>query len=211
MKLYPNAYPVIRPQIRVGDVFAFSGRGFISGGIRTFAGDPTHVAGVERTDKDEVWLIESTTLSGVKGVQRTKARQRAAEYDGKVILLRRSDEYRAHVNWDRWLEFLKSYEARKVPYDERQCLRMILAPLAHIPGFGILRNHMDLSKVYCSELLAGAEIASGGLPMDFNASDCSPRDYCRQGMWSEAIPIKGDFKINEFNSKPIEWVMGAAA
>lgn len=207
-----SLYPLIRDRIRIGDVFAFGGRGFVSGGIKLLTQNPvSHVAGVYRTEGDRVLLIESTTLSGKKGVQVNFASERITDYDGDVWFCPRSDEYRARVNWERWLSFLRDYEQRAIPYDYRQCLRMAIAPLAHVPGLGFLRNHEDLSKVYCSELLAAADENADGLPFGTDASDIAPADYLAFGMYFDAIQIKGKPKnIPHFNSRNVWTASGAA-
>jgi hypothetical protein len=213
-----NLYQVIRPFIKPGDVFAFGGGGFISGAIKLLTRSAvSHVATaykercVTETGEHEVMIIESTTLSGKKGVQVNPASERIAEYGGSVWWLPLSDDTRQRTRWDRFVTFLRLYETNQIPYDYRQCLRMAWAPLTHVPGLGFLRNHEDLSKVYCSELVAAALEFSDGLPPGYNCSDVSPQDLCELGLYRDCVQLTGKPQtIRRFNTRPLEWVKGAA-
>ena len=68
---------------------------------------------------------------------------------------------------------------------------MVLAPLAHVPGMGIFRNHEDLKRVFCSELVAAAYEYSGALPFGTDASDVAPADLCQMPLYGGVAQLKG--------------------
>lgn len=187
------AYDTVRPQMRVGDVIAFGGHGFISGTIKLFTRYPvSHVGTVlGASEEGRVGLIESTTLADKKGVQVNYLSERIATYDGNVWWLPLCGETRAKTDWDRFVAFLCDYEKKHVSYDYRQCFRMVLAPLAHVPSMGILRNHEDLKRVFCSELVAAAYEYSGALPFGTDASDVAPADLCQMPFYGGVAQLKG--------------------
>jgi hypothetical protein len=198
-----TTYDIVRPRIRQGDIFAFGGQDWISNGIKLFTRSAiSHVAPVARIEADgRIVLIESTTLDGVKGVQRNYASERIAHYNGDVWWLPLADGVRAETDWSRYYSFLEAQLGK--PYDYRQCLQMAWAPLAHVPGLGFLRNHEGLAKFYCSELVAAALEQAGGLPFGVNFSDVSPQDLCEMAIYADYVQIKGTAKLRKFNSRPM--------
>lgn len=201
-----TTYDSIRSQINIGDVIAFGGRGVVSAAIKLLTRSPvSHVGTVLRVDPtDRVELIESTTLAERKGVQVSFLSERIATYPGEIWWLSLSPTFRSCIEWPRFTRFLLDYEQREVMYDYRQCLHMAFAPLAHIPGLGWLRNHEDLRRVFCSELIAAAFEYSGGLPFGCNSSDISPSDLCRLNIYTQCVQLQGTSRmISGFNSHPL--------
>ena len=173
-------YDEIRPDLQLGDLVLFSGRGWISWGIKLATRSPwSHVGMVVNHDNfDMVALWESTTLSKVKdleshtfrrGVQVVPLSQRIATHDGSVAVRR------LVVKRDRsMVESVKALrEAWRGRDYESNKLQLFLS--AYDGPFG--ENVEDLSSLFCSELVAEAYQRFGLLSDAVPSNEYTPADF----------------------------------
>jgi hypothetical protein len=155
MKVIKAAYDAIRPRLKTGDVVFFGGYdGWLSRLIRWGTlSSYSHAAIVWRADGDRLLLMESTTLLGKAGVQRTYLSERAADYRGIVDIAPLSSDARRSFDADACAEFLASVEGR--PYDTWGAGLSGLGQYLRIPG------RERYNALFCSELVDAAHRAGG--------------------------------------------------
>lgn len=200
----PNTlYESVRPNIRTGDVIAFSGKGLVSDLIKLVTKSPiSHVAivigmGMGSDPHDpRLMLCESTTqcsdpdaVSGeiIKGVQYQFLSQRIERYDGDVYWLKlRPPQLHApddagntgDYSWGGMCNWLASTHAARIPYDTAQAMG---SGVDLFDRLGIGCGHPDFSKLFCSELVVKALQIAGAAPESMNPSECTPADVCQLG------------------------------
>lgn len=215
-----TVYPRVRNLLEVGDVVAFGGRGAVSNTIKRFTGAPvSHVGVVLRTqvlvdgkaaavgDRGHlVQVIESTSLDGFVGVAISRLSDRLERYDGEVWWLPLAAEVRARLNVEVFTSWLLKQEGRR--YDERGA---VLSGLDRLDVLGLTRASEDLSRLFCSELVAAALRAGGVLPEDLNPSEITPIDLVRFRLYHDAVQLVGaPTDIRGFNTAdPAAWASAA--
>lgn len=202
----PNTlYESVRPNIRTGDVIAFSGKGLVSDLIKLVTKSPiSHVAivmgvgmGSDGGAHDpRLMLCESTTQCSdpdaefgeiVKGVQYHFLSQRIERYEGDVYWLKlRPPQLHApddggsdgDYNVGGMCNWLASTHAERIPYDTAQAMG---SGVDLFDRLGIGCSHPDFSKLFCSELVVKALQIAGAAPPTINPSECTPADVCGLG------------------------------
>ncbi len=217
-----SVYPRVRDLMEVGDVICFGGRGPVSATIKRFTGAPvSHVGVILRTQVlvegapagvgiggHLVQVIESTSLDGFVGVVTSRLSDRLERYFGEVWWLPLSGATRQRLNIALFVSWLLKQEGRR--YDTAGA---VLAGLDDLDAVGLTRAHEDLSRLFCSELVAAALREAGALPRGLNVSEITPIDLVRFSLYGEAVQLLGDVgDIRGFNSvDPESWVTEAAA
>lgn len=202
-KLVQATFQQIRDQIRPGDVIVFSGKSHVSGLIRLLTrSNASHVGVVIEapTPASSGLMVESTAETILpaswhgtdepEGVLISKIDQRLASYEGEIWLLPLSDEARAQFDWNAFREFVDQQNGKG--YDRWQMLKLMNAPLFHVPLLGhALRNRENLKKLFCSELVTAA-LRSAGVVGNVNPSDITPRQVASFPIYAdEAFQLKG--------------------
>ena len=211
------SYDEVRERMRPGDVLAFGGKGNASDIIK-FAtlSDVSHVAVILQTkalnDNSQRFfneIIESTTLHGAAGVRTSRLSECLASYEGEIWWLPLDEQVRASCFDEvKFYDFLFRQQGKE--YDLWQTINAGLDLLDKLPfGFsGPTLNKEDLSKFFCSELVAAA-FESAGVTGPINASEVTPIDLCRWRIYqSTYYQIKGDpgKRISRFNTaSPSDW------
>jgi ASC-1-like (ASCH) protein len=168
------------PEIKVGDIIAFSGRKFFSDVINIFSyGCPrwsaSHVGIIGRYN-GELLLFESTTLSNIpcviqgnfhKGVQAVRLEDRLAAYEGRAWLY---PLYRPlfDAEQDQLNAFLRYYIGTE--YDRIGAIR---SGGKVFSWFESLLHKENLDSIFCSELLAATHRHIGLIETD-NVSRWNP-------------------------------------
>lgn len=181
------SYASIRNQVKPGDVIAYGGTGTISNVIKMATKHPcSHVETVMQSiynDKgDRVNLaIGSTSLgTGKSGVKVRRLSECVESYDGKIWWLALSDFSRNTLNMDAFLTFLLAQKDKD--YDVAQAIGSAFDMF--------FENDEDFSRLFCSELIAGA-FEAGGLLTKINASELTPADIVRMALYQFCYQIKG--------------------
>jgi len=192
-----QAAPIYQP----GDLLFFSGRGFISRMVKGFTVSPwywfipnwrcvSHV-GICCDWRGPVYLVESTTLSDEpceitgrmhNGMQAHKPGPRVKGDSGYVWQLRPNID---RMSWTcGHNKALRLWLARQMAkgYDSAGAFQSAIRP-----------SNADLSRVFCSEVVAGALMEVGRLPLD-NPGVYTPakliRELVRIGTYSPAVRLK---------------------
>jgi hypothetical protein len=161
----------------------------------------SHVGMVLRTTDasvaSRVELMESTSLDGMTGVQRTLLSERLAVYEGTLWWLPLAKRYRHVLKLDAYTGLLETVEGRG--YDFRQ--------IAHFfwDRLNLWARDENASRLFCSELAALALKAGGVLPESLNASEVRPSDLVRYRIWSNHYyQLRGTpHEIARYNSVPV--------
>ena len=175
------------PEVKAGDLIAFSGESFVSDliNIATY-GIPrwsiSHVGLMGEAADGRLLLFESTTLDGLPceitgahfdGTQAHLLEKVIAVYGGKVwhypLYRRLYDAERQRLT-----SFLMA--AIGVPYDQLGAMRSAGVGLSWIES---LFREQDLSSIFCSEMAAAAYAAVGLFATD-NVSRWSPNRLTRR-------------------------------
>lgn len=209
-------YEKARPQMKAGDVIAFSGKGNFSEIIKwATRSDVSHVGVILQTklliDGETQagmfnQIIESTSLDGFSGVTISRLSDRLATYDGEIwwLPLRRS----IHEKMDKvkFYDFLIHQEHKA--YDIPQAIKSALDALDKVAGIGQLtRNEEDFTRFFCSELVTAAIEFAGGIE-SINASEVTPADLCSFTLFEDNyFQLKGRAKkIKRYNTiDPSGW------
>ena len=186
-KLEQTNYEAVRHLMQSGDMIACSGVGPISDLIRiATSSNITHIAVVYQTWDDlegttRVRLIESTSLDGKSGVVTPFMSDRINSYKGSMYWCPLNDLVREYFDEDAFFDFMFNQEGKG--YDVPQAIKSAIdiGPL--------FENKEDLDLLFCSELfIAGMKKATKGMLdsiKDLNASECTPKDCTRQGLFRE--------------------------
>jgi hypothetical protein len=218
MAMKQLSYEEARPQMKPGDVIAFSGKGHLSEIIK-FAcrADVSHVGVILQTREveDETrrffnQIIESTSLHGFNGVTVSRFSDRLYVYPGEIWWLPlRQDLWEKKFDRTAFYNFLFNQAKERKEYDAPQAVKSALDALDQLPLIGkIGRNTEDFSRFFCSELVAaGLEIA--GVVPTINASEVTPIDLCRWDIYDpDYYLLKGDpsRSISRYNTlDPGDW------
>lgn len=193
-------YERYRPQMKTGDVLAFSGKSRTSRIVRWATRSPySHVALLWRARLPggfgaSVMLIESTTLVDLpdaltrrvhKGVQLHFVSQRVSAYDGRIwwVPLREPLRPTAQRKMEAWL---RQTHCKQVPYDLAQAIG---AGFDLLDALG-LANEPDFSALFCSELVARALQVAGVLDPGVNASELTPADVVALPCFERPVRLK---------------------
>jgi hypothetical protein len=196
-------YAELREEMLPGDVVAFGGTNSrISELIKYVTRGPVSHVGVilhtrTTTDDDGRFfnlVLETVSLNGHVAVAQTRLSVRAQRYEGDIWWLPLSAEARNKLNLRLFWDWCMEQEGK--PYDYTQAWR---AGIDSMDWTGWTYNEEDFSRLFCSELVAGALEAGGVLP-SINASEFTPLDVCRLQIFSSRYyQIAGD------QPKPIPW------
>lgn len=195
-----SMYERIRPQMKTGDVIAFSGNGLVSEIIkRKTRSEISHVGMVYSTRMegfgDSVMLIESTTLTSspdaktgkiFKGVQLQLLSQRLSCYDGSVMWLPLKDKLLPHHE-DEMLHWLRTRHASETSYDAFQAILSAIDLFDWFPG---VENDACFSELFCSELVSKALQIADIIPDWINPSEQTPADVVKYDIYKKAVLLK---------------------
>jgi len=180
-------YQEIRHLVRVGDVFAYSGKSDLSSLIKFRTGSPySHVSvciGFHKLllgQPASLLMCESTIqvdkkddISGeiLKGVQIHKISSRFAMETGTVwwVPLKK---YLTELQEFRMMEWIFKKHSSRTPYDKIQAIG---SAIDWWDGIGF-ENKPDFEKLFCSELVARAYQVAGVIWYDCNPSEMTPGD-----------------------------------
>ncbi len=168
-------YNTIRGQIQTGDLLLFDGTSLVSGLIkflsRRRAKDcpykllMSHIASTFVLGGN-VFTWESFEQGKHKGVQMELLSQRLLSYKGNIY-------YRPLV-YDRDVYFYNAYTTLREEWKNRKYEQNLLELLGALMPW---KNTEDFSSIFCSELKAGVDKASGILITNEPANEFVPNDY----------------------------------
>ncbi|MGB3238106.1 MAG: hypothetical protein WBB29_07410 [Geitlerinemataceae cyanobacterium] len=193
-------YERYRPQIKSGDVIAFSGNEGFSKLIKWASGSMfSHVGIVLNTNLSgelggSVLIVESTVETRVrdatnseviKGVQLHWLSKRILMYDGAVwwVPLKKPLPPEGLEKMQSWL---RQTNNQRVPYDYVQVMG---AGLDMFERLGIM-NQVSLSTLFCSELVTKALQVSGAIDLALNPSEQTPNDVVNFPCFDAGLPLK---------------------
>jgi hypothetical protein len=197
-----DIYEQYRPQIKTGDVVAFSGTSGFSKFIKLFTKSRySHVGIIVKSETemfgDTIFIVESTTELGmtnadgrqvIKGVQTHFLSQRLAMYRGGAWIFPLKEPLSIEgsqkmVNW------LRSIYAQAVPYDSVQIFGAGLDVLEN--AFG-LQNKPDYTRLFCSELVTQALLLGGALSLEdhINPSSQTPAEVTQFPCFAQPLQVK---------------------
>lgn len=145
-------------------------------------------------------IIESTSLNGFSGVTISRLSDRIELYVVEIWWLPLSDSVRKKINMKKFYDWLLHQEHK--PYDMPQAINSALDALDNVPLLGrVTYNIEDLSKFFCSELVAAALEQSGAVS-HLNSSEVTPIDLCMFSIYKQDYyQLKGEKKlIKGYNS-----------
>lgn len=209
-------YQEARPQMKAGDVIAFSGKGHFSEIIKWATRAPVSHVGVILQSRLLIdgdpqagmfnQIIESTSLNGFSGVTISRLSDRLETYEGEIWWLPLRDDVHDRMDKGRYYNFLIHQERKE--YDMPQAVRSALDALDSVPMVGgLTRNEEDFSRFFCSELVAAGLEAAGGISR-VNASEVTPIDLCSFSIFgADYFQLKGNHReIKGYNSiDPTGW------
>jgi hypothetical protein len=209
-------YQEARPQMKAGDVIAFSGKGDFSEIIKWATRAPvSHVGVILQSqlliDGDPQsgmlnQIIESTSLNGFSGVTISRLSDRLDTYDGEVWWLPLRKDIQAAMDKKKYYDFL-IHQVRK-SYDMPQALKSALDAMDKLPVLGNATHNLeDFSRFFCSELVAAGLEAAGAIA-HINASEVTPIDLCTFSLFeADYFQLKGNRKEIRGHStiNPVGW------
>jgi len=175
-------YEAVRDSMRIGDMIAFSGKSAFSNIIKTITrSGVSHVAAVLDTNvegTDRIQVIESTSLDGFIGVSTSFLSDRLRDYHGEAWWFPLGNPARTKMDTVKYYDWMMLQN--KKPYDFPQAVQSGLDSLWDWGGLMYAKE--DFDKLFCSELLAGAQEVSKIIKR-INASEVTPRDQTRFDLW----------------------------
>jgi len=209
-------YSDARPQMKAGDVIAFSGKGHFSEIIKWATRSAVSHVGVilqsnlliDNESQPGMFnqIIESTSLNGFSGVAISRLSDRLGTYDGEIWWLPLRQDLYAEMNKQKYYDFLIHQERKE--YDTPQAVKSALDALDNLPGIGgLTKNSEDFSRFFCSELVAAGLEAAGAIS-HLNASEVTPIDLCSFNLFEpDYYQLKGNRKeIGGYNAiDPTGW------
>jgi len=174
-------YPDIRDSLKTGDIVLYSGKGAISTGIKwsTFS-RWSHVAMIlNLEDYDFLALWEPATLGETKssgsneprkGVKLTPLSDIVSCHSGEMVVRRLRGVTLNGVDMQRLMRFRAEIKGRR--YDQGQ---LALIGSAYVGPFGL--NDIDLTSLFCSQLLAETYQQLGLLSEGKSANEYMPADF----------------------------------
>lgn len=216
MSLKSVLYQDARPQMKAGDVIAFSGKGDFSEIIKWATRAPVSHVGIILQSKLLIdgdpqsgifnQIIESTSLNGFSGVTISRLSDRLDTYDGEIWWLPLRKDIQASMDKKKFYDFLIHQERKE--YDMPQAIKSALDALDKVPVVGnVTHNTEDFSRFFCSELVAAGLEAAGAIS-HINASEVTPIDLCSFSLFeSDYFQLKGNRKeIRGYNAiAPTGW------
>ena len=210
--LYQNA----RPQMKAGDVIAFSGKGNFSEIIKWATRAPVSHVGVILQSKLMIagdaqsgmlnQIIESTSLNGFSGVSISRLSDRLDTYNGEIWWLPLRQTLWESMDKSKFYDFMIHQDRKE--YDMPQAIRSALDLLDQVSVIGNATHNLeDFSRFFCSELVAAGLEAAGAIST-INASEVTPIDLCSFSIFAEDyFQLKGHRReIRGFNSiSPAGW------
>ncbi len=207
---YTNRYDQIRGELKTGDILLFSNDNFIMRLWKKLTDCHwTHVGlAMQSEDTDQVLLWESTTLKNIcdvrsqmakGGVQVVLLSLRTATYNGEVAYRKllfdpENDQVSREIVSKRLIEFRDIVKTN--PF-EPDLWKIIKAFIDILP----FRNkESDLSKLFCSELVAAAFMHAGLLGEDPTAEEYTPKDFAEHDDILEKGVRLGTIKPIKFRS-----------
>lgn len=178
-------YAEARKLMKPGDVIAFGGTGAISSVIKSVTNSPvSHVGIVMHTLlQDGLYINQVIEANGKKGgltgVQVWRMSDRLSEYEGSVWWL----QVDVDLDAQHLVNFCMAQKSKK--YDAPQAIG---SAIDCIPD-----QKEDLSKLYCSELVAAA-LESAGVIGEINASEQTPADVVSFPVYSDMCQLKGELQ-----------------
>lgn len=211
-------YKAARDRMQPGDIIAFSSNAGLSRLIKMATrSSVTHVGIVFQTRliiNKEVQdgffnqVIEATVVGGTNQASTicNRLSDRIKFYPGEMWWLPLRQSLRQTMDLKAFYDFLMRTE--HTSYDVIQAIKSAFDIPDHLalPG-KLAQNVEDYSKLFCSELAAGALKVSGAIK-DVNASEVTPIDLCRFSIYEpDYYQLKGEQKlITGFNSiDPTGW------
>ncbi|MGE5657793.1 MAG: hypothetical protein ACM37W_14400 [Actinomycetota bacterium] len=196
-----SLYEQYRPQMKTGDIIAFSGNGSFSKLIKSVTKSRySHLGMVLDVDMGggfgrSVLLIESTLLTNspnyddrpaIRGVQIQWLSKRLQMYSGLAwwVALKQPLPEENLIQMQSWLR--QTYN-KKTPYD---CTQIMGAALDFFDRYN-QENCEDLSTLFCSELVTKALQIGGAVDCKLNPSEQTPEDVINfQCLMQPPIQIK---------------------
>lgn len=177
-------YESVREKMKIGDLIAFGGNGFISETIKKVTGSPvSHVGAVLYSyvaGQRLVQVIESTSIGdGFAGVQINRLSDHIRDYDGEMWWYPLNQFSRDNFKEELFTRFMLKMKGRL--YDPYQA---VMSALDFIPD-----TKEDLDRLFCSELIAEA-YERAGLIHGNNASEMTPADVCGFNNFYPVINLK---------------------
>lgn len=174
-------YSDVRDDLKTGDIVLFSGKGFISAGIKAASRSIwSHIGMVlDLPEYNFKALWESTTLSKIKnlgtgthmkGVQLVPLSERFKAYDGKAAVRKLNGVDFGKEAIQSLMDFRKEIAGR--PYEED---KIELIKSAYDGPFG--GNAENLSSLFCSEMVAEAYQRMGLLSEGIPSNEYTPADF----------------------------------
>ncbi len=197
-----SAYERHRPQIKTGDVIAFSGNAGFSGLIKWATRSIySHVGIVLNANLDgefggSVLIVESTTETHhldalnqevIKGVQLHWLSKRMMMYDGSVWWVPLKKPL-SPDGLERMQSWLRQTHNQRVRYD---MVQVAGAGLDFFDKLGLV-NHPDFSNLFCSELVTKALLHGGAIDPHLNPSEQTPKDVVNFPCFDEPVFLKRD-------------------
>lgn len=215
-------YDKARPLMQAGDVIAFGGHTWVSGIIKWATRSPVSHLGVilqtralndKNTTRFFNLVVESTMWENFIGVDNARLSDRLDGYEGDAWWLPLSDETRARFNEAAFFDFL--YSVKHKGFDLPQAIQAAFDFASRKDKKDIresFKSQEDLSRFYCSELVAAA-LEAAGVVGNINASEVTPVDLCCWKLFKpeyyclkKANPKKEPLEITGFNSMdPALW------
>lgn len=210
-------YDAARDRMKPGDIIAFSSNQGLSRLIKLATrSNVTHVGIVFQTKvflygeaQDGILnqVMEATVVSRGRGaVIANRLSTRLKFYPGVLWWLPLRQDIHDQMDLKAFYNFLLRKEHR--PYDAVQAIFSALdLPVNFHLLSRLLTTAEDSSKMFCSELAAGALKAGGGV-QNLNSSEVTPIDLCRFNLYeSDYYQLKGPrMEIRNFNSlSPEGW------
>jgi hypothetical protein len=213
MAMVSTSFAAIRDQVRIGDVLAFGGHGWMSGIIKKSGhGSPvSHAATIIEIDPAPV-LVESTVrinFHPTYGVSTAPAEAIVDHYDGEVWLLPLSAAVRAN-QFDS--AAFTAYLESKIGgvFDVVGGLRVIIDEFLNgMRELGIVELSARAEAFFCTELVAGA-LRAAGTAAGVDPEWVSPRDLCRWNIYTaDYFHLKGEvLEIPDYNTiAPLDTVV----
>lgn len=195
MSLQVANYDAVRPKMQPGDVIAYGGYSVPSEIIKwTTKSRVTHLGVVlqtrsisDRTDTRFFNLVVESTMweHGFLGVGMGRLSNRLVAHPGEAWWLPLSDAVRARFDELTFFNFL--FDSEYKPFDVPQAVQAAIDYNLRQGGdiASSFHNHEDLTKFFCSELVAGALRAAGLVPQGIDASEVTPIDLCQWNLFKD--------------------------
>ncbi len=198
-----STYESIRDNLKAAYIVAWGGPGVVSEVIKKATkSNVSHISIVIYSMaigamRPIVSMIESTSINdGFSGVDIVRMSTAVQKYEGEVWVLPIREDLLNELNIINFTAWLIDQKGK--PYDTPQA---IMSAIDFVPD-----SEEDFSKLFCSELAAGglkkggffssklvaeAMMKAGIDASKINASEQTPADVCRFGIYDKTIQIKG--------------------